>query len=133
MTYEEIVEKVRESLENADARDIFEHIAVQVNITGEGSGAFYIEVANRSISVEPYDYVDRDGMITATGESLIAVATGKLAFEEAICNGQFNCEGDMRKFAELSRIRLKKPAKKQLVKKSEAAAPKTTQKKKQPE
>lgn len=108
MTYEEIVEKVRESLENADARDIFEHIAVQVNIIGEGSGAFYVEVANRSISVEPYDYVDRDAMITATGESLITVATGKLAFEDAICNGQFNCDGDMRKIAELSRIRLKK-------------------------
>ena len=44
MTYEEIVNIVRDNLENADAREIFEHIAFQFNITGEGSGAFYIEV-----------------------------------------------------------------------------------------
>ena len=49
MTYEEIVEKVREDYEYADARAIFEHVAVQFNITGEGSGIFYIEVADRKV------------------------------------------------------------------------------------
>ena len=63
MTYEEIVEKVRNDYENADARAIFEHIAIQFNIKGEGAGIFYIEVADRNVCVEPYDYYDKDALV----------------------------------------------------------------------
>ena len=45
MTYEELVLRVRDVYENADAREVFEHIAVQVNVEGEAAGAFYLEVA----------------------------------------------------------------------------------------
>ena len=40
MTYEEVVRIARDAYEDADARNIFEHIDVQVNVTGEGSGIF---------------------------------------------------------------------------------------------
>lgn len=107
MTYEEIVMKVREKVENADARDIFEHIAVQVNIIGEGSGAFYVEVAHRSVVVEPYDYVDRDGLVTATAEQIIAVATGKTKLSKAVESGAIQYVGNMDKFKQLLKIKLK--------------------------
>ena len=55
MTYEELVLRVRDVYENADAREVFEHIAVQVNVEGEAAGAFYLEVADRQVCVEPYD------------------------------------------------------------------------------
>ncbi len=45
VTYEQIVQKVRKTFENADAREIFEHVAIEVDIVGEGAGAFYFEVA----------------------------------------------------------------------------------------
>ena len=41
MTYKDIVERVREVFEYADARNIFEHIAIQINVTGEGEGIMY--------------------------------------------------------------------------------------------
>ena len=63
MTYEDLVYKVREVFENADARKILEHVAIQVNITGEGEGIFYVEIAERHICVEPYDYYDRDCLL----------------------------------------------------------------------
>lgn len=107
MTYEEIVFKVRESFENADAREIFEHVAVQVNIEGEGAGAFYIEVAERYISVEPYDYHDRDGLLTASGETLIAIAEQRITLNEAVESGAMKAEGNPDKLRMLSKIKFK--------------------------
>lgn len=108
MTYEEIVLKVREGFEYADARDIFEHIAVQVNIVGEGSGAFYIEVAGRYATVEPYDYVDRDGLLTADAQTLIDIAMGKLSAEDAVKSGRLKVEGNMDKLRLFAKIKIKK-------------------------
>lgn len=105
MTYEEIVYRVRDRFEYADARAIFVHIAVQVNIVGEGSGAFYIEVANREISVEPYDYHDRDVLITSDAATIIEIADGKLSLQEAVKRGHMKLEGNMEKLKLLSSIK----------------------------
>lgn len=118
MTYEEIVDKVREGFENADAREIFEHLAVQVNIEGEGHGAFYIEIANRNAIVEPYDYYDRDGLLTADGDTLIAIAEGKLSIIDAIESDKMLAIGNLGKIRMLSKIKLKKTVKKAPPKKS---------------
>lgn len=107
MTYEEIVYKVREGFENADARAIFVHVAIQVNIVGEGSGAFYIEIANRGIVVEPYDYHDRDGLITADGATLAEIADGKLTLQEAVETGRMKIEGNPEKLVLLKNIKLR--------------------------
>ena len=45
MTYDELVLKVREVFENANAKEIYEHVAVQIDVTGEAAGTFYIEIA----------------------------------------------------------------------------------------
>lgn len=112
MTYEEIVENVRLAYENADARNIFEHIAVQINITGEGEGIFYVEVAGRMVSVEPYDYYDHDALIVTDGETLKAIASGKLTFHKAFLSGKFVCHGNMDKLMKLQSIKLNIPKKK---------------------
>lgn len=110
MTYEEIVHCVRDVYENADAREIYEHIAIQVNVTGEGAGAFYIEVAGRAVCVEPYDYHDRDGLITASAETILAIAHGKTTYEEALQDGRLSLQGNMEKFRKFARIKPKFPA-----------------------
>ncbi|MBR1852907.1 MAG: SCP2 sterol-binding domain-containing protein [Lachnospiraceae bacterium] len=116
MTYEEIVHCVRNAYENADAREIYEHIAVQVNVTGEGAGAFYIEVAGRAVCVEPYDYYDRDGLITASSETIVDIAKGDLSFEEAMQKGLLRLEGNMDKFGKLAKIKPEIPHKKRVAK-----------------
>ena len=45
MTYEKIVEKVKKALSKVDASGVKGHLAVQVDVYGEGEGAFYIEVS----------------------------------------------------------------------------------------
>lgn len=111
MTYEEIVEKVRECFENADAREIFEHIAIQVNIVGEGSGAFYIEIAQRYASVEPYDYYDRDVLVTTDGETLFALLEQRLSIGEAMEAGRLSIQGNQEKIHLFSKIKFDKSGK----------------------
>lgn len=43
---------------------------IQFNVTGEGEGAFYLEAKDGKVDVEPYDYNDRDIMVTACAKSL---------------------------------------------------------------
>lgn len=108
MTYEEIVGIVRDNLENADGREIFEHIAFQFNITGEGSGAFYIEVAERSVCVEPYDYYDRDGLITGSAEAIINISAGTIGITESIEKGLIYYDGNPNKLEAFRKIKLPK-------------------------
>lgn len=113
MTYEELVLKVREAYEDADAREIYDHIAIQVNVEGEAAGAFYVEIANRQICVEPYDYYDRDGLITTTAETIMKLVDNKVSFMEAMMSGELNVVGNMEKLKKLARVKKVTKPKKQ--------------------
>ena len=78
MTYEEIVANVKEAYASADASKVSEHVAFQFNITGEGEGAFYVEIKDGKINVEPYEYHDRDILVTANADTIIGLANGKI-------------------------------------------------------
>lgn len=105
MTYEEIVDLARSIFENADARMIFDHIAVQVNVHGEGEGTFYMEVADRSICIEPYDYHDRDGMVDTDGQTIADICNGLITLDEALESGRFILYGNDEKLAKLREIK----------------------------
>ncbi len=107
MTYEEVVNIARDAYEYADARQIFEHIAVQVNVTGEGSGIFYIEVAERAVCVEPYDYFDRDAILTMSSETVVALAKSEIRLKDAIDRGLIVVEGNEEKVWKLAEVKLK--------------------------
>jgi len=105
MTYHELVEKVRTALVvKADASKIEEHIAVQVNVTGEAEGGFYIEIKDGTLGVEPYNYYDNDFQLTADGAEILAVAQGKKTLETAITEGAIAHEGNWEKALTLSSI-----------------------------
>lgn len=122
MTYEELVKKAKETYGKADASKISEHVAIQFNVTGEAEGAFYIEIADGKVNVEPYEYFDRDVIVTTDAETLIKMAEGKLGMEAAYLTGKIKAEGNLTKGLMLKELAAKKTAKK-------AAAKKTTEKK----
>ena len=66
MTYADMFSRVKGMLMDADVSDIHEHLAYQFNITGEAEGIFYAEVKDGKLSVEPYEYFDRDAMFTCS-------------------------------------------------------------------
>jgi putative sterol carrier protein len=145
MTYEEIVAKVREALKDVDVSNAPEHAAFQFNITGEGEGAFYVEVQDGKVNVEPYEYFDRDILVTTSAADLMDVLEGKNDIVNATLTGKFAAEGDLGKAEFLKNIgkakeaapakeatEKKAPAKKAPAKKAPAkkpAAKKTTAKK----
>ncbi len=112
MTYHELVKNVKDTLAAVDASAVSEHIAVQVNVTGEAEGIFYIEAADGKLNVEPYDYVDRDALVAASEDILLAVMAGKQNVEQAVADGSIYFEGNYDKMMMLSAVFAQLPVKK---------------------
>ncbi|MCD8025530.1 MAG: SCP2 sterol-binding domain-containing protein [Clostridiales bacterium] len=78
MTYAELFSEMKTKFMNADVSDISEHLAFQFNITGEGEGIFYVEVKDGQLSIEPYEYYDRNVTFICSADVLLKIADGKL-------------------------------------------------------
>ncbi len=132
MTYEELVKIAKDSYCTKDASNIKEHVAIQFNVTGDASGIFYLEIKDGQVYVEPYEYYDRDAIVTTDAETLIKMADGSLGMEAAYFSGKIKAEGDLGKALLLKSLSAKKaPAKKAAAKKPAAkkpAAPKAEKK-----
>ena len=101
MTYEEIVEKVRTIFKDADVSNIKEHLAYQFDIQGEGEGAFYVEVKDGQLFIEPYEYYDRDARFSCKADVLFKMISGKLDPILAFTVGTLKVEGDLGKALKL--------------------------------
>ena len=101
MTFEEMFSKAKSLLATADTSKLNEHLAYQFNITGEASGVFYIEVKDGSLSVEPYEYFDRDAMFTCSADTLFKIASGKTDPVGAVLLGKLKVEGNIDKALKL--------------------------------
>ena len=95
MTYEELVTKVKEATKNARVSKAVGHVAFQFNVRGEAEGAFYIEIDEGRINVEPYEYYDRDVLIETTAEVIIQMLEGGLLPRIAYANDQLNAYGNL--------------------------------------
>lgn len=104
MTYEEIFARSKKLILKNDASGIEGHLAVEVDITGEGSGAFYIELNDGKIAVEPYEYYDRDCKLIISGEDFLSICGGTLDAVKAFTNGKLKVEGDIDKALQVSEI-----------------------------
>lgn len=109
MTYEELVKQVQEAYSDADASKVKEHLAIQFNVTGEAAGAFYLEVADGKVNVQPYEYYDRDALVTTKAAVLKDIAAGKLDVVKAFMTGKIKVEGNVGKAALLKDIPVKNP------------------------
>lgn len=136
MTYEEIVEFMKKNLKKSDTKGIDAHIAVEFDIYGEGEGAFYVEVNNGTLAVEPYEYYDRDAKVIITGDELVKVFSEGKDPKESVEEGILMLEGDAdiaQKLFKLAKKTVKKaaePKKKPVAKKKEAAPKKEAKAKK---
>lgn len=111
MTYEELVEQVKEAYTGADASKVNEHLAIQFNVKGEAEGSFYLEVADGKVDVQPYEYYDRDAIVTTKASVLQDIAAGKQDVVMAFMTGKIKVEGNVGKAALLKDIPIKNPAK----------------------
>ena len=103
MTFEELLAKVRGIAKKADVSDK-DFLAVQVNITGNESGVFYVEVKDHKIAVEPYEYNDRNCAITMSMADFNKLLDDKLDPVKAFLTGKLKVDGDTGKALEFSKL-----------------------------
>lgn len=94
MKYEELVEKVKEGVKEAKVSKKIGHVAFQFNVEGEAEGAFYLEISDGDISVEPYEYYDRDVIITTTADTIVQMVEGKVKPRAAYAEELLKVYGD---------------------------------------
>ncbi len=104
MTYEEIFAKSKELVGKSDVSDMNGHLAVQVNIEGEGSGAFYIELKDKQLFIEPYEFNDRDCKFTMSAKNFLKLINGELDAVVAFTLGKLKLEGSLEKALEFKKI-----------------------------
>lgn len=103
MKFDEILAKVRERAKETDASDV-DFLAVQINLTGDNGGVFYVEAKNGNVSVEPYEYIDRSCGITLSPEHFLKLMDGKLDAVAAFFAGKIKVDGDVNKALEFSKV-----------------------------
>ena len=57
---------------------------MQVNITGDAEGIFYIKAKNGKLDIEPYDYRDNNAVIVIGTDLLDKVAKKNITFSSAL-------------------------------------------------
>lgn len=124
MTYEEIVAYTKSKMAEVDISEYKGHLAAQINITGEGEGAFYVEINDGNAVVEPYEYFDRDAVLIASADVFKSIVDGKKDAVAAYLTGGLKVEGSVEKakeFGELLKSSKKKAAKKTTAKTTKTA------------
>lgn len=105
MTYADFFYEIKSRFMGADLRDITEHLAFQFNIVDEEAGGiFYVEVKDGELHVEPYEYYDRDAMFTATPDTFMKIAEGKIDPVWAFTVQKLKVEGNIDKALRLKDI-----------------------------
>ena len=133
MTYEQIVKSAKKALAKVDVSKA-DPVAIQVDIVGEGEGAFYVKVNDGTLAIEPYEYYDHDAKLIVSGKDCVDLFNGKLDAVKAYEAGKITVEGNLESVLKLKDLIPAKAAaaKKTAAKKSTAkktAAKKTTTKK----
>ena len=103
MKFASILKRARSLAAEADISQV-DFLAVQINIVGEENGVFYVEVKDGRISVEPYEYYDRQCAITISDDDFSKLTRGKLDPVKAYDEGKLTAEGDLGKALQFTEI-----------------------------
>ena len=105
MTYADFFYEIKGKFMGADVSDIHEHLAFQFNIEDEeAGGAFYVEVKDGVLHVEPYEYYDRDAMFFCAPDVLLKIADGEMDPVAAFTAQKLRVEGNIEKALRLKEI-----------------------------
>lgn len=132
MTFEEIVKTTKSKTEKLDVANYTGHLAAQMNITGEGEGAFYVEFADGKVSVEPYEYFDKDVLVVADAEKLTAVLEQKAGLDSVYTEGAAEKVAELAELLKKVKKEVKKPAAAKKAPAKKLAVKKETVKKAEP-
>lgn len=99
-----IIELIRSKYPNPDLSAFTDKFAVQVELTDIAGGVFYMEVLNGILSIEPYEYNDKDLLVRISKENLEKMINGKLNVEKALITKKIVIKGNMSKALLIKKI-----------------------------
>lgn len=95
MNYEELVANVKKAVKKAKVSKTVGHVAFQFNVEGEAEGAFYLELDDGKINVEPFEYYDRDLIIVASADVIMLMIEGEVKPREAYAKELLKVSGNV--------------------------------------
>lgn len=106
VTVDDIVAKISKRIDKSAGKLVAAEgkAAVDIKLYGAFEAHMYIEVKDGNVSVEPYDYIERDLEAAVPVDVALAIANGKITVKEAIENGTLYVFGNVQfalKFAKL--------------------------------
>ncbi len=101
MTFFEMFDAAKAGFAKADASGLEGHMAIQIAVTEDGTGIFYVEATDGVLNVQPYDYRDNTASVTLPHSTLFALLRRETTLPEAVAMGQAVVEGCMESAAEL--------------------------------
>ena len=101
MTFQEMFDAAKAGFANADVSGLNGHVAIQIEVTEDGCGIFYAEVADGVLNVQPYDYRDNTAAITLPHSTLFALLRRETTLPEAVAQEKAFVQGCMESAAKL--------------------------------
>lgn len=104
MDFQTFVAELKQEFQDTNTDKLPSCLAIQINVTGEGGGSFYIEVKDGKLSIEPFEYNDREVLITISQSDFLKLVHGQLDPVGAFMTGKLKAEGDLGKALELKKL-----------------------------
>lgn len=101
MTFFEMFDAAKAGFANADVSGLNGHVAIQIEVTEDGCGIFYAEVADGVLNVQPYDYRDNTAAVTLPLNTLFALLRRELVLTQAVAQEKAFVQGCMESAAKL--------------------------------
>ena len=109
MTYEAIVQELKNIYKDASFDQKDTHAAIEINLSGEGGGALYLEIINGNVNIEPYEYYNNHASIISSAEVFLSIASGTKDVQTALSNGELTVHGDLESVLLIEKINKKAP------------------------
>ena len=103
MALQDVINEVREKTATFDARSYNGFLAVQVTLR-DSDEPFYVEIRDGKLSVEPYEYNDRQANLIVSSLDFTKMINKKLSTTKAVTTEKLTIEGDIDKARECVRI-----------------------------
>lgn len=104
MTFQDAFSEIKNIFIHSDVHECKNHLAMQVTMTGEGGGTFYVLFEDGELMVEPFDYKDHDILFIADTYDFLKIARGEMNAVAAYTVGKLRIHGDLGKASEIQRL-----------------------------
>ena len=103
MKFLDVLTEVREKAASFDGGSYGGFLAVQVTLS-DLKKVFYLEIKEGKLSVEPYEYIDRQANLIISSNNFHKLINKELNAVMAFATGKLKIEGDIGKASELANL-----------------------------